>query len=71
METNYQRGVFYYETTSYRGKQLQLKPALITMAKQNEFTKPPIEDPNQHLGRIYRMANTIKLNEVNLDVIKL
>ena len=38
---------------------------LITMVQQ------PSEDPNEHLGRFLMMANIVKLNGVNLDVIKL
>ena len=49
----------------------ELKPALITMVQQNQFTGHPIEDPNEHIGRFLRMANTIKLNGVRLEVIKL
>ena len=49
----------------------ELKPALITMVQQNQFTGHPSEDPNEHLGRFLRMANTVKLNGVNSDVIKL
>ena len=45
----------------------KLKPALITMMQQHQFT----EDPNEHLGRFLRMANTVKLNGVRLEVIKL
>ena len=49
----------------------ELKPALITMAQQHQFTGHPSEDPNEHLRRFMRMANTIKLNGVRPDVIKL
>ena len=49
----------------------ELKPTLITMVQQNQFTVNPSEDPIEHLGRFLRMANTIKLNGVNPDVIKL
>ena len=44
-----------------------LKPALITMVQQNQFTGHPIEDPNEHIGRFLKMANTIKLNGVRGD----
>ena len=47
------------------------KPTLITMVQQHQFTRHPSEDPNEHLGRFFRMANTVKLNGVNPDVIKL
>ena len=40
----------------------ELKPALITMVQQHQFTGHPTKDPNEHLGRFLRMANTVKLN---------
>ena len=49
----------------------ELKPALITMVQQHQFTGHPTEDPNEHLGRFVRMADTVKLNEVRPEVIKL
>ena len=49
----------------------ELKPALITMVQQHQFTSHPTEDPNEHLGRFLRMANTVKLNGVRPKVIKL
>ena len=41
------------------------------MVQQNQFNGHPSEDPNEHLGRFLRMTNTVKLNGVNPDVIKL
>ena len=49
----------------------ELKPALITMVQQNQFTGHPTEDPNEHLGIFLMMGNTVKLNGVRLEVIKL
>ena len=49
----------------------ELKPALFTMVQQNQFTGHPSEDPNEQLGRFMKMANTVKLNGVNPDEIKL
>ena len=49
----------------------ELKPALITMVQQHQFTRHPNEDPNEHMGRFMRMANTVKLNGVRPEVIKL
>ena len=49
----------------------ELKPTLITMVHQHQFTGHPSEDPNEHLGRFMRMANTVKLNRVRPDVIEL
>ena len=52
-------------------KNFELKPALITMVQQHQFTGHHTEDPNEHLGRFLRMANTVKLNSVRPEVIKL
>ena len=41
------------------------------MVQQHQFTSHPTEDPNEHLGRFLRMANTVKLNGVRPEVIKL
>ena len=39
--------------------------------QQNQFTGHPTKDPNEYLGRFLRMANTVKLNGVRLEAIKL
>ena len=49
----------------------ELKLALITMAQKHQFTRHPSEDPNEHMGRFIRMANTVKLNGVRPKVIRL
>ena len=49
----------------------ELKPALITMVQQHQFTKHLSEDPNKHMGRFMRMTNTVKLKRVRPEVIKL
>ena len=46
----------------------ELKPALITMVEQNQFTGHPSEDPNEHMERFMRMANAVKLNGVKTEV---
>ena len=48
-----------------------LKPALITMVQQHQFTGHPSKDPNEHMGRFMRMTNTVKLNGVKPEVIRL
>ena len=40
----------------------ELKLALIIMVQQHQYTDHPSEDPNEHMGRFLRMANTVKLN---------
>ena len=49
----------------------ELKPALITMVQQHQFTCHPSKDPNENMGRFMRMTNTVKLNGVRPEVIKL
>ena len=49
----------------------ELKPALITMVQQNQFAWHSTENPNEHLGRFLRIANSIKLNGVKPEVIQL
>ena len=49
----------------------EIKPRLITMVQQNQFTGHSSEDPNEHMGRFLRMANIVKLNGVRPEVIKL
>ena len=49
----------------------ELKLVLITMVQQHRFTGHPTKDPNEHLGRFLRMANTVKMNGVRTEVIKL
>ena len=49
----------------------ELKLALITMVQQHQIISHIFEDPNEHVGRFMRMENTVKLNGVRLDVIKL
>ena len=52
-------------------KNFELKQALITMVQQHQVTGHPTEDPNENLGRFLRMVNTVKLNGVRPEVIKL
>ena len=44
----------------------ELKPALITMVQQHQFTGHPSEDPNERIGRFMKMANTVKLMGLDL-----
>ena len=49
----------------------ELKPSLITMVQQNQFTGYPTENPSEHLGRFLRIANSVILNGVKPEVIQL
>ena len=52
-------------------KNFELKPTFITMVQQHQFTGHPSEDPNEHMGRFMRMANTVKQNGVRPIVMNL
>ena len=41
------------------------------MGQQHQFTRHPSDDPNEHLERFLRMENTVELNGVNPDIIKM
>ena len=49
----------------------ELKLALITMVQQHQYTGHRSEDPKENMGRFLRMENTVKLNGVRHEVIKL
>ena len=62
---------FVMGAPSVDANNFELKPALITTVQQHQFTVHSFEDPNVHMGRFLRMANTIKMNGVRSNVIKL
>ena len=41
------------------------------MVQHHQYIGHPSEDPNEHMGRFLRMENTVKLNGVRPEVIKL
>ena len=41
------------------------------MVQQHQYTGHPSEDPNEHMGRFMRMENTVRLNGLRPDMIKL
>ena len=49
----------------------ELEPAIISMVQQNQFAGHSTENPNEHLGRFLRIANSIKLSGVKPEVIQL
>ena len=70
------RPVIRYEYSAVRqpaieANNFELKPALITMVQQHQYTGHPSEDHNKHMGIFIRMANTVMLNGVRPEVIKM
>ena len=49
----------------------EIKPGLIQMVQQVQFTGKNSEDPNEHLANFLEICDTIKLNGVSEDAIRL
>jgi len=49
----------------------ELKPLLVQIIQQNQFSGNPTEDPNLHLATFVRFAETLKVNGVHPEAIRL
>ena len=49
----------------------KLKTSLIQFVQQNQFAGLPSEDPNEHLSKFLEICDTIKINGVTDDAIRL
>ena len=49
----------------------ELKPALISMVQQAQFSGSPLDDPNIHLVMFLEIYDTVKINGVTEDTIRL
>ncbi|XP_031398546.1 uncharacterized protein LOC116209130 [Punica granatum] len=49
----------------------ELKPALIQMVQSNQFGGYPNESPDEHIAGFLQYCNTVKMNNVTDDVIRL
>jgi len=49
----------------------ELKSALIAMVQQSRFGGTPLEDPNLHISVFLEVYDTLKLNGVSSDAIRL
>ncbi|XP_057953898.1 uncharacterized protein LOC131148187 [Malania oleifera] len=52
-------------------KNFELKPALISMVQQAQFSGSPLDDPNIHLAMFLVICDTVKINGVTEDTIRL
>ena len=49
----------------------ELKPGLISMVQQAQFSGSPLDDPNIHLVMFLEICDTVKMNGVTEDTIRL
>ena len=49
----------------------EIKPALITMVQQSRFGGSALEDPHEHITQFLEYCNTVKINGVPADSIRL
>src|SRR4030067_3500097 len=49
----------------------EIKPALLNLLQQNQFSGLPTEDPNLHLSTFLRVCGTLKANGVTPEAIRL
>jgi hypothetical protein len=45
------------------GNNFEIKPALLNLVQQNQFSGSPAEDPNLHISTFLRLSGTIKANQ--------
>ncbi|XP_041000626.1 uncharacterized protein LOC121246513 [Juglans microcarpa x Juglans regia] len=49
----------------------ELKPALISMVQQAQFSRSPLNDPNIHLAMFLEICDIVKINGITEDIIRL
>jgi hypothetical protein len=60
-----------YTVLNVVANNFELKPALFSMLSQHMFNGLAHEDPNQHLAMFEELCNTVKINGVEPEAIKL
>jgi len=53
--------IIVYSTVE--GNNFEIKPALLNLVQQNQFSGSPTEDPNVHISTILRLSGTLKANQ--------
>jgi hypothetical protein len=45
------------------GNNFEIKPALLNLVQQNQFSGSPTEDPNLHISNFLRLIGTLRANQ--------
>jgi len=61
MATEESYAIIVYPTVE--GNNFEIKPALIYLVQQNQFSGSPTEDPNLHVSNFLRISGTLKANQ--------
>ena len=56
---------------SIEANNFELRPALVSFVEKDQFSGRPIENPHIHLHNFLMKCDTIKLNRVSADAIRL
>jgi len=55
------QAIIVYPTVE--GNNFQIKPALLNLVQQNQFSRSSAEDPNLHVSTFLRLSGTLKVNQ--------
>ena len=55
------QAIIVYPTVE--GNNFEIKPALLNLVQQNQFSGSPAEDPNLHISTFLRLSGTLKANQ--------
>ena len=59
--TDESQAIIVYPTVE--GKNFEIKPALLNLVQQNQFSGSPTKDPNLHISTFLRLSGTLKANQ--------
>jgi len=55
------QAIIVYPTVE--GNNFEIKPALLNLVQQNQFSGSPVEDRNLHISTFLRLSGTLKANQ--------
>jgi len=55
------QAIIVYPTVE--GNKFEIKPALLNLVQQNQFSGSPAVDPNLHISTFLRLSGTLKVNQ--------
>ena len=59
--TDEPQAIIVYPTVE--GNNFEIKPVLLNLVQQNQFSGSPDEDPNLHISTFLRLSGTLKANQ--------